>query len=264
MNQRTAAFLKEMGITPLWVPRTAAPRPGEQEAAQEAAAPAVPPAPAVTARAPVQVPGQGQGTSAEAGEEQRIANMDWAELEQAIAACTRCGACAPGTRPVMGTGSKRARWVVATGAASVQDHKDGVPLAGEPGTLLANMLAAAGHSAERDVWVTSVIKCRPSTSSGADRAPTAEEAAACRPFVEREIALTGAATLLTLGQVAANAMLGQPLAQPLAQARGQLHETAGVRMVATLHPAELLRRGQDKALAWADLCLASSDGQPAR
>ena len=254
MSQRTAAFLKEMGITPLWVPRTGAP-PVVEEVPQAA--------PQVVARAPVQAPVPAEEAPADLSEEQRIARMGWDELEQAIAACTRCGACAPGTRPVMGTGARKARWVVAAGAAAVQDHKEGMPLAGEPGTLLANMLAAAGHSAERDVWVTSVIKCRPATSSGADRAPTAEEAAACRPFVEREVALTGASTLLTLGQVAANAMLGQPLSQPLAQARGQVHDAAGVRMVATLHPAELLRRGQDKALAWADLCLASSDGPPA-
>lgn len=257
MSQRTAAFLKEMGITPLWVPRNAP----AQEVAEEAAPSVQAPPPAV-ARDTAAPPVQAEAAPA-LSEEQRIARMDWDELEQAIAACTRCGTCAPGTRPVMGTGAKQARWVVAAGAATVQDHKESMPLAGEPGTLLANMLAAAGHAADRDVWVTSVIKCRPATSSGADRAPTAEEAAACRPFVEREVALTGASTLLTLGQVAANAMLGQPLSQPLAQARGQLHEAAGARMVATLHPADLLRRGQDKALAWADLCLAGSDGPPA-
>lgn len=252
MSNRTAAFLKEMGITPLWVPRTAAPEPLVVAEPEPAPVVARAPAPEVPAPAP-----------AELTEEQRIARMGWDELGQAIAACTRCGACAPGAKPVMGTGSRKARLVAAAGAASAQDHKEGVPLAGDAGTLLANMLAAGGVSTE-EVWITNVIKCRPATSSGADRAPTQEEAAACRPFVEREIALTGATTLLTLGQVAANAMLGQPLSQPLAQVRGQVHEPQpGVRMVATLHPAELLRRGQDKALAWADLCLASNDGPPA-
>lgn len=254
MSNRTAAFLKEMGITPLWVPRTAAP---ELEAVPQEPAP-------VVARAPAPLSVAEPVAPLELTEEQRIARMGWTELEQAIAACTRCGACAPGTKPVMGTGSREARWVVAAGAASAQDHKEGVPLSGDAGVLLANMLAAAGVSKE-EAWVTSVIKCRPATSSGADRAPTQEEAAACRPFVEREVALTGAGTLLTLGQVAANAMLGQPLSQPLAQARGLVHQAQpGVKMVATLHPAELLRRGQDKALAWADLCLAANnDGPPA-
>jgi DNA polymerase len=66
--------------------------------------------------------------------------------------------------------------------------------------------------------------------------------------------------VLTLGQIAANTLLGRPLPEPLAGARGSSHtlETGGrtVHLVATLHPGELLRRGADKALAWADLCRA--------
>jgi DNA polymerase len=139
-----------------------------------------------------------------------------------------------------------------------------VPLAGDPGKLLDNMLAAVGMGRERDVYVTNLIKCRPTTPNGGERAPTPQEAAACRPYLEREVALTGADTVLTLGQIAANTLLGRPLPEPLAGARGAVHalETASaaggqaVRLVATLHPGELLRRGADKALAWADLCRA--------
>ncbi|MEJ7805520.1 MAG: hypothetical protein WKG03_06330, partial [Telluria sp.] len=48
----------------------------------------------------------------------------------------------------------------------------------------------------------------------------------------------------------------------LAGSRGQVHDINGVKLVATLHPGELLRRGADKALAWADLCLARAhDGR---
>jgi hypothetical protein len=66
----------------------------------------------------------------------------------------------------------------------------------------------------------------------------------------------GAGAVLTLGQIAANALLDQPLSEPLAGSRGNVHELHGVPLVATLHPGELLRRGADKALAWADLCRA--------
>ncbi|MGH8855933.1 MAG: uracil-DNA glycosylase, partial [Telluria sp.] len=132
------------------------------------------------------------------------------------------------------------------------------PMTGEPGKLLDNMLAAVGMSRATDAYVTTLVKCRPANANGGERAPTPEEAAACRPFLERERELTGAATVLTLGQVATNGLLGQPLAAPLAGSRGKLHRLGEVTMVATLHPAELLRRGPDKALAWADLCLARS------
>lgn len=191
---------------------------------------------------------------------EEIANMDWDQLTIAIAACRRCSACREGRAPVPGTGAKQARWVVAAGASTAADEKARVPLAGDPGKLLDNMLAAVGMGRERDVYVTNLIKCRPTTPNGGERAPTAAEAAACRPYLEREVVLTGATTVLTLGQIAANTLLGRPLAEPLAGSRGSVHAleagTQPVNLVATLHPGELLRRGTDKALAWADLCRA--------
>jgi DNA polymerase len=184
--------------------------------------------------------------------------MDWDALQAAVASCTRCSACRDGRKPVFGSGARAARWFVAAGAASAADEAAGQPLAGDAGTLLGNMLAAVGRSRERDVYVTNLIKCRPASANGGDRAPTAEQAAACRPWLERELALCGADTVLTLGQIAANALLGKPLQEPLASARAAVHEINGVALVATLHPAELLRRGADKALAWADLCRAKA------
>jgi uracil-DNA glycosylase len=191
---------------------------------------------------------------------EEIAVMDWDQLAIAIASCRRCSACREGRAPVPGTGAKQARWVVAAGATTAADDKARVPLAGDPGTLLDNMLAAVGMGRERDVYVTNLIKCRPTTASGGERAPTPQEAAACRPYLEREVALTGADTVLTLGQIAANTLLGRPLPEPLVGSRGDVHalDAGGraVHLVATLHPGELLRRGADKALAWADLCRA--------
>ncbi len=189
---------------------------------------------------------------------EEIAQMDWDQLGLAIAACRRCSACRDGRAPVPGTGSKKARWLVAAGASTAADEKARIPLAGDPGKLLDSMLAAVALTRERDVYITNLIKCRPTTSSGGERAPTPQEAAACRPYLERELALTGAGTVLTLGQIAANTLLGRPITEPLAGARGRAWplQNAPATLVATLHPGELLRRGGDKALAWADLCRA--------
>jgi uracil-DNA glycosylase len=193
---------------------------------------------------------------------EEIARMDWDGLAVAIASCRRCSACRDGRAAVPGTGAKTARWLVAAGASTAADDKARLPLAGEPGQLLDNMLAAVGMGRERDVYVTNLIKCRPASANGGERAPTAAEAAACRPYLEREAVLTGAQTVLTLGQIAANTLLGRPLQEALAGARGSVHALAigdgQVDLVATLHPGELLRRGGDKALAWADLCRASA------
>jgi DNA polymerase len=195
---------------------------------------------------------------------EEIAQMDWDQLAVAITSCRRCSACRDGRPPVTGTGARKARWVVAAGASTAADEKARLPLAGDPGKLLDNMLAAVGMGRERDVYITNLIKCRPASPNGGERAPTADEAAACRPYLEREVVLAGAATVLTLGQIAANTLLGRALQAPLAGARGSVHPLAvgdaGVNLVATLHPGELLRRGGDKAQAWADLCRARAAG----
>lgn len=286
LSDRDAAFLAEMGIGPLWSLRRAPEEPAGagpalaagaaqedaplaasetavQAAPQAQARPlAPPPMPRQVAEAPVRPawtpPSADDSAWGEVAEPERpdVSTMDWAALRQAIAACRHCSACSEGRKPVLGAGARQARWLVAAGTASAADEKAGQPLTGDAGKLLDNMLMAVGMSRAEDVYVTTLVKCRPANANGGDRAPTAEEAAACRPFLERERALTGAATVLTLGQVAANGLLGKQLAEPLAGSRGAVHRLGAVPLVSTLHPGELLRRGADKALAWADLCLA--------
>jgi DNA polymerase len=278
VSERDIAFLAEMGIGPLWQMRAQAAAealaPAEPDdealagtqagpaASESAPAPAAAPAPApvavpVATPAPVAAAAWSDAAVA-ATAEPDIAKMGWTELRAAVANCTRCSACREGGKKVFGNGAREATWFVAAGAASAADEAAGEPLAGDAGKLLDNMLLAAERSRERDVYVTNLIKCRPAGPNGADRAPTAEQAAACRPYLDRELALTGAKAMLSLGQIAANALLGKPLQEALAGARGSVHEVNGVPLVATLHPGELLLRGADKALAWADLCRAKA------
>lgn len=260
MSARDVAFLQEMGIGPLWTLRDA---PAAEPVPD--AAPAEAPVPVQAARkeevveaargeqaAPSAAPAVADG----APTDEQIGRMNWDELRAAVANCTRCGACKEGRKPVFGTGATQATWFVAAGASTAADEQAGAPLSGDTGKLLDNMLFALDLARERDVYVTNLVKCHPVSSRGGDRAPTQEEANACRPYLERELALTSAGTVLTLGQIAANGLLGKPLSEPLGGLRGAVHELRGVPLVATLHPGELLRRGADKALAWADLCRA--------
>ena len=67
--------------------------------------------------------------------------------------------------------------------------------------------------------------------------------------------------MLTLGQIAANALQDKPLSTPLAGSRGQVHQFNAATLVTTLHPGELLRRGTDKALAWSPGTVRSRVGR---
>lgn len=183
--------------------------------------------------------------------EAAIAAMDWPALRDAISSCTRCGLCATRRNAVHGRGAAPAEWMAIAAAPNRLDEKDATAVAGEAGQLLDNMLKAIGLGTATNTYVTQLVKCRPQTGDGADRSPTFDEVAACRPFLERELALTGAKMLLTFGQVAAKGLLG-------AASRGKVHRYGELPVVATYHPDDLLRKPEDKAKAWADLCLARS------
>lgn len=179
-----------------------------------------------------------------------IAMMDWPAMKTAIATCTRCDLCATRRGVVPGRGATDARWIALGAGPSRLDEKENRAITGDAGQLLDNMLKAIKLNTDSDVYVTNLVKCRPSHLDGSDRAPTPDEVAACAPYLERELALTGAAMMVTFGQAAVRRLLGATAA------RGKVLRHGALPVVATYHPDDLLRRPEDKAKAWGDLCLA--------
>ncbi|USX12548.1 uracil-DNA glycosylase [Oxalobacteraceae bacterium OTU3CAMAD1] len=186
--------------------------------------------------------------------DEAIAAMDWAQLRTAVATCTRCQLCATRRNAVNGRGSTEASWIALAAGPSRLDEKDNQPVAGEAGQLLDNMLKAIALKPDADVYVTNLVKCRPAAEDGADRPPTIDELTACRPYLHRELQLTGASMAMTFGQHAAKGLMMGPAARGKVMRYG----AAELPVVATYHPDDLLRRPEDKAKAWGDLCLAKA------
>lgn len=201
----------------------------------------VPAAPPRAARRP------GEPVSDEA-----IAAMDWTALQDAVSNCTRCPLAATRLHAVNGRGPQQAAWLAIAAAPSAEDDAEARAITGEAGQLLGNMFKAIALKPEADVYVTNLVKCRPATDDGANRNPTADELLACRPYLERELALTGANMAMTFGQFAARGLMMGPAARGKVMHYGD----ANLPVVATYHPDDLLRRPEDKAKAWGDLCLA--------
>jgi DNA polymerase len=101
------------------------------------------------------------------------------------------------------------------------------------------------------------VKCRPPRN----RNPTAEELAACEPFLLRQIELLQPRIILALGAFAIKALLRSD--EPVGRLRGRLHQYQGVPVVVSYHPAYLLRQPLEKAKAWEDLCLAAQTAEAA-
>jgi DNA polymerase len=112
------------------------------------------------------------------------------------------------------------------------------------------MLAALRLARGREVYIANVVKCRPP----GNRVPLPEEAAACAPFLDRQIALIRPRIIVALGKTAAIRLTGNEAS--LASLRGRVHDYRGIPLVISYHPAYLLRNLPDKAKAWEDLLFA--------
>jgi uracil-DNA glycosylase family 4 len=184
----------------------------------------------------------------------RIATLEWDELEAEVASCVACRLCETRTQTVFGVGARRPACLVLGEAPGADEDAQGEPFVGQGGRLLDAMLAAIGFSRTDNVFIANVLKCRPP----GNRDPSADEIASCRPFLERQIALLAPRMVLVVGKVASHALLATEASMASLRGREHLLTIGGrdVPVVATYHPAYLLRTPEDKAKAWADLCLA--------
>jgi uracil-DNA glycosylase len=180
-----------------------------------------------------------------------IAALDWNGLRACVADCRRCDLHRSRTRTVFGVGDMRADWLILGEAPGAEEDRRGEPFVGRAGQLLDAMLAAVGLSRET-VFIANVLKCRPPNN----RDPSAEEAAACRPFLDRQIELLQPRLVLAVGRIAGQQLLETQDALGRLRGRVHRHPRLGLPVIVTYHPAYLLRSPADKARAWEDLLLA--------
>ena len=245
-TERQQRMLREMGLV-VWQPPAAA-----------AAAPVDAPAPAPAAESPPEVP-----PSPPPADDRRaqIATLDWPALREAVAGCTACGLCRTRKQTVFGVGHPQAQWMIIGEAPGEQEDLQGEPFVGAAGQLLDSMLRALSLTRAADgaqpppaqrVYIANTLKCRPPRN----RNPEPAEMQACEPFLIRQIELLRPRLILAMGRFAVQALLRS--SEPVGKLRGRVHRYQGVPLVATYHPAYLLRNLPDKAKAWDDLCLAAS------
>jgi DNA polymerase len=225
--------LAELGIGPLWRARPGGPADRRRVAPQDVEG--------VGAPAPV---------TAAAARLARIAALDWNAFAGDVDACTMCGLCRTRNRSVPGVGDTRADWLFVGEAPGAEEDARGEPFVGQAGKLLDSMLAAIGLARGNDVYIANVLKCRPP----GNRNPEPNEVEACRPYLDRQIALLTPKIIVALGKSAATTLLNTDAS--IASLRGRVHRYQGVPLVVTYHPAYLLRTLADKSKAWEDLLLA--------
>ncbi len=160
-----------------------------------------------------------------------------------------CELCPRRTNAVPGEGNPRAQLVLVGEGPGATEDETGRPFVGAAGQLLDRILGAIGLE-RKDVFITNVVKCRPPQN----RKPLPDEVASCIPYLHRQLALIKPKVILLLGGTAAEAVLDRK--QSLGQFRGKVHHYGDIPVVATYHPAALLRNPNWKKPAWDDVRIA--------
>ena len=175
------------------------------------------------------------------------------ELAAVVDQCKACSLHRTRRHTVFGAGSPSADCMFVGEAPGAEEDRRGVPFVGRAGQLLNEMILALG--VERDqTYIANVLKCRPPDN----RDPQGEEVHSCATYLHQQIQLIEPRLIIALGRFAAQSLLKSSL--PIGKLRGARHsyEPFGIPLVATYHPAYLLRSPLEKRKVWSDLRLAKN------
>jgi len=220
--------------------------PAQARKARRAGTSAVPPAKTAPARGPD--PGRASQKSPE-DSAALPANPPGDSLD-AIRAdlkdCRRCKLATTRRSIVFGSGNPRAELMFVGEAPGADEDAQGLPFVGRAGQLLTKIIESVEID-RKDVFICNIVKCRPP----GNRNPEKDEIEACREFVFRQVAVVNPRIICALGAFGAQTLL--QTTEPIGRLRGRLHDYRGVKLVATFHPAYLLRNPYEKRKVWEDM-----------
>jgi DNA polymerase len=164
-----------------------------------------------------------------------------------IGECMRCPLCCEGrSKIVHSEGNAKARLMFVGEAPGADEDASGRPFVGRAGQLLNKIIEAIGMKRE-DVFIGNVNRCRPANN----RTPTTAEAATCKPFLLREIAILRPDVIVVMGNTAMKNLLDTK--EGITKLRGAFMDYKGIKVMPTFHPAYLLRDPSKKRETWEDM-----------
>lgn len=197
-------------------------------------------APAAAPRAPTAEP---------AGPDAPSGNGALQVLESSAQGCTLCRLSEGRTNVVFGDGATDAEVVVVGEAPGQEEDRTGKPFVGRAGKLLDLLLMSAGYARER-VYICNVLKCRPPSN----RNPLPDEVDACTTaWLHAQIDAIAPKVLIAVGKFASQTLCASE--ESVGRLRGRIHDFNGTPLIATYHPAYLLRSPEMVRTAWQDFQL---------
>ncbi len=168
------------------------------------------------------------------------------KIREDLGECTRCKLHKARNKIVFGDGNPKAQLVFVGEGPGHDEDMQGLPFVGRAGKLLTQMIEAMGLQ-RKDVYICNVVKCRPPDN----RTPEKDEVTTCSPFLLRQLDAIAPKVIVCLGSVAAQTLLETN--RGISHFRGEWLEFRGRKLLATYHPAYLLRNPSAKSEVWKDL-----------
>lgn len=178
--------------------------------------------------------------------DQRVENDTLERIRADIGDCTRCKLHKARTNIVFGVGNPKAELVFVGEGPGHDEDVQGEPFVGRAGKLLTQMIEAMGLR-RSDVYICNVVKCRPPEN----RLPEKDEISICSPFLARQLGVIQPKVICCLGACSAQTLLETN--QGISRFRGEWFDYRGSKLIATYHPAYLLRNPNAKGEVWKDL-----------
>jgi DNA polymerase len=180
-----------------------------------------------------------------------------AALRERALVCVKCPNLAESrTQVVFGVGNIDAEVMFVGEAPGADEDLQGEPFVGRAGQLLTKIIEAMGFSRDT-VYIGNVLKCRPDMPAGepGNRKPRPDEMATCLPYLIEQIEIIQPRVMVALGATAMEGLLSTK--EPMNKLRGHWHEFKGIPLMATYHPAYLLRNqsNTEKRKVWEDMLL---------
>ena len=173
-------------------------------------------------------------------------NDSWEALRRDCEACTGCGLCQERKHVVFGVGNPESPILFVGEGPGEQEDLQGIPFVGPAGRLLDDMLKMIDLDRSK-VYIANIVKCRPPRN----RDPLNLEKDACRPFLQRQMALLKPKIVVCLGRIAAMELIREDFR--ITREHGLWFERDGVRYMAMYHPSALLRDEDKRPEAFMDL-----------
>jgi uracil-DNA glycosylase len=175
-----------------------------------------------------------------------VANDSLLKIREDIGDCQRCRLSKTRNHIVFADGNPQADLVFVGEGPGADEDASGIPFVGRAGKLLTQMIEAMGLR-RQDVYICNVVKCRPP----GNRPPEPDEVTTCSPFLVRQLEVVNPKVIVALGATAAKTLLETETG--ISKFRGQWLDFRGRKLMATYHPAYLLRNPPAKSEVWKDL-----------